>query len=193
MSGFNLLYLSIGSGHQMAAIAAGQAILRERPDASVNVFDPLIKKFPGFIWLANLGLSVTARYGGQEYDRKWRSGDSKLIGLASNVAWLARGLSAGRGQVVVATHVFALRIALALKERGQGAAKIYGVVTDFGLHGYWPLDGVDGYFVAHDDLAADFAQRGFPRSVYLPRGSRCGWISKVMVNGRPRAAEDLCV
>ena len=162
MSGFDLLYLSVGSGHKMAAIAVGQAISRERPGASVAVFDPLINKFPGFIWLANLGLSVTARYGGQRYDRQWRSGDSKLIGLASNLAWLARGLSPGRGQVVVATHVFALRIALAHKARGQGAARVYGVATDFGLHGYWPLDGVDGYFVAHDDLAVDLAQRGFP-------------------------------
>ena len=65
MSGFNLLYLSIGSGHQMAATAAAQAILRERPDARVNVFDPLVKNFAGYSWLANLGLSLTARYGGQ--------------------------------------------------------------------------------------------------------------------------------
>ena len=145
----------------MAATAAGQAILRERPDASVAVFDPLVKKFPSIIWLANLGLSLTARYGGQEYDRKWRSGNSKLIGLASKVAWLAKGLPAGRGQVVVATHVLALRIAIAQKKRDQGTARVYGVVTDYGLHGYWPLDEVDGYFVAHEDLAADFAQRGF--------------------------------
>lgn len=62
--------------------------------------------------------------------------------------------------VVIATHVFPLRLALATRERRKVPWRIYGVATDFGLHGYWPVHGVDGYFVAHSDLSGELAQRG---------------------------------
>ena len=146
----------------MAATAAGQAIVRERVGARVNVYDPLARIFGGYLILANLGLGWTARYGGLIYDRSWRSGDAGLIGWAARQTWLQGSMPEGNEQVVIATHVFPLRMALAQKARGKGAKRIYAVVTDFGLHGYWPLEGVDGYFVAHEDLAVELARRGFP-------------------------------
>ncbi len=166
MSEFNLLYLSVGSGHLLAAQALAQALRREQPGAAVNVFDPLERTFPLFPGLANLGLSWTARFGGRLYAERWRRGDARIIGWAARLPFLLRSLAEGKGAVTAATHVFALRMALARRERA-GGGRIYGVVTDFGLHGYWPVQGVDGYFVAHADLALELERRGFaPEKIY---------------------------
>jgi len=156
----NLLYLSIGSGHQMAARAIGDAIQRLAPGTPADVFDPLARKFAGFPRLANLGLRLAMRYGGRFYDERWQSGKSGLVAWSARLPWVIDG--AVSGDVAAATHVLALRMALAHRERFGFPRKVFGVVTDFGLHGYWPLQGVDGYFVAGEELRTELVQRGFP-------------------------------
>ncbi len=158
MSTFSLSYLSIGSGHRMAAVAVGEAICRLSPGAQVDAGDPLARRLPAFPALANLGLAWEMRYGGARYDAHWRSGDVRLVSWAARQKWLAGG--SPRGDIAAASHVACLRMALAQRERSGLPRKIFGVVTDFGLHGYWPVDGVDGYFVAGEELRQEFVRRG---------------------------------
>jgi processive 1,2-diacylglycerol beta-glucosyltransferase len=171
VSVFHLLYLSTGSGHRIAARGIAEALQRANPDAALDMYDPIERLVPFFPRLENLGLGLTMRWGGSQYDARWRNGGSKLIDWLPRLPVLLRGLGGGKGQAVdavIATHVFPLRMALAARARGlKNIRRIYGVVTDFGLHGYWPIAGVDGYFVAHEELRDEMVRRNFPaKQVY---------------------------
>ena len=152
----------------MAARAIGEAFQRLAPGTPVDVNDPLARKFTSFPRLANLGLALAMRYGGKTYDEYWRKGSSGLVAWSARQPWVVRGVVSG--DVAVATHVLTLRMALAHRERFGLPRKVYGVVTDFGLHGYWPLKGVDGYFVAAEEFKPELARRGYPTE----RAAACG-------------------
>jgi processive 1,2-diacylglycerol beta-glucosyltransferase len=62
--------------------------------------------------------------------------------------------------VAVATHVLPCVLAASLKERGDFPLQVFGVVTDWGVHRFWPSNGVDGYFVAHEDIRQTLIYRG---------------------------------
>ena len=152
----------------MAARAIGEAFQRLAPGTPVDVNDPLARKFTSFPRLANLGLALAMRYGGKTYDEYWRKGSSGLVAWSARQPWVVRGVVSG--DVAVATHVLTLRMALAHRERFGFPRKVYGVVTDFGLHGYWPLDSVDGYFLAAEEFRSELARRGYPTE----RAAACG-------------------
>jgi processive 1,2-diacylglycerol beta-glucosyltransferase len=164
----DLVYLSVGSGHQMAARAIGEGLHALAPQVDVDIFDPLARKTPFTPGLGNLGLMLAMRYGGKVYEEKWKKGGSPLVGWAARQPWVVR--HSLKGGLAAATHVFSLRMALAHRERFAVPRKVYGVVTDFGLHGFWPLEDVDGYFVSSDDLRDELVERGFPASKVVASG-----------------------
>lgn len=71
---------------------------------------------------------------------------------------------------MLATHVVPLRMALHIRKCYKKNWRVYGVVTDYGAHGYWPLGGVDGYFVAHEDVGEEFIRRGGSSEKIYPTG-----------------------
>lgn len=152
----------------MAARALGEAFQRLAPGTPVDVYDPLARKYATFPRLANLGLALAMRYGGKAYEETWRKGSSGLVAWAARQPWVVRG--AVSGDAAVATHVLALRMALAHRERFGFPRKVFGVVTDFGLHGYWPLEGVNGYFVAAEEFKSELARRGYPAERVMASG-----------------------
>lgn len=155
-----LIYLSIGSGHLLAARALGDALSRENFRVQVQAYDPLERLHPAIVKLENLGLALSVRFARGQYDRHWRKGSSPLVALASAWRFLHRHMPRQKGGAVIATHVFPLRMAIAFKRRTGADWRIYGVVTDYGAHGYWPTQGVDGYFVAHEDVRDVLIRRG---------------------------------
>lgn len=144
----------------MAARALAEALHEMDPSCAISVEDPLARSIPIIPRLANWALGISSRRGGRFYQRQWESGRSPFVKAVSQLRLLSGGLPASPHTAVIATHVFALRMALAARRRGAAYHWIYGVVTDFGLHGFWPLEGVDGYFVAHEDLAQELVRRG---------------------------------
>lgn len=169
-----ILYLSFGSGHQVAAESVAAAIQRENPNISLRVIDPFanyIETLPAVLdRLQALSISLIPSI----YDTLWRRGTAgslyeRITDLGIFQDLLKDEIQAHQVKVVVATHVMATAMTIPLK-REYNIEKVFGVVTDFGLNSYWPLREVDGYFVAHEELKNTLIYRGCRPDVIYPTG-----------------------
>ncbi len=163
--GIGILYLTIGSGHQMAAQAVEEAIKLQVPQQRVHTIDPLtetIEMLPIILErLQAASIVLTPAWA----DRVWRRGNmhgltDRMLEIGVLQKPVEEALIDSEAQVVVATHVLPCVLATALKERGGMPQQVYGVVTDWGVHRFWPTTGMDGYFVAHEDIRQTLIYRG---------------------------------
>jgi len=163
--GICALYLTIGSGHQMAAQAVEDAIRRRAPEQRVHTIDPLtesIELLPSVLEnLQAASIIFTPAWA----SREWRRGSmrglrDRLLEIRVLQKPVEEALLENEAQVVVATHVLPCVLAMALKERKGMPRQVFGVVTDWGVHKFWPTSGVDGYFVAHEDIRQTLIYRG---------------------------------
>lgn len=67
---------------------------------------------------------------------------------------------AERPDAVVCTHAFPCGVMAEYKKTYPDAPPIYGVVTDFAVHGYWMHGNVDGYAVATEAIRRKMISRG---------------------------------
>jgi processive 1,2-diacylglycerol beta-glucosyltransferase len=174
--GISIFYLSIGSGHQIAAEALAHALAQAAPETAVTVTDPfseVIENLPAILDnLQSASIVLTPSI----YDLAWRRGSAgnlfeRVAELDLLQDMLRQQIDEIDARTVVATHVMPTAMAVALKREGL-IDRVFGVATDYGLHAYWPLEDVDGYFVGHEDLRQTFGYRGFP-------------LAKVHVTGIP--------
>jgi processive 1,2-diacylglycerol beta-glucosyltransferase len=171
--GICVLYLTIGSGHQMAAEAVEDAIKLQLPQQRVHTIDPLteaIELLPTVLQnLQAASIILTPAWA----DRMWRRGDMqglthRMLEVGVLQKPVEEALIEHEARVVVATHVLPCVLAAALKERGRLPLQVFGVVTDWGVHRFWPTSGVDGYFVAHEDIRQTLIYRGVdPDTVHV--------------------------
>ena len=171
--GICVLYLTIGSGHQMAAEAVEDAVKLQLPQQRVHTIDPLteaIELLPAVLQnLQAASIILTPAWA----DRMWRRGNMqglthRMLEVGVLQKPVEEAIIAHEAQVVVATHVLPCVLATALKERGRLPLQVFGVVTDWGVHRFWPTSGVDGYFVAHEDIRQTLIYRGVnPDSVHV--------------------------
>ncbi len=163
--GICVLYLTIGSGHQMAAQALEDAIKLQLPQQTVHTIDPLsetIELLPTVLErLQAASIILTPAWA----DRMWRRANmqsltDRMLEIGVLQKPVEDALIENDAQVVVATHVLPCVLATALKERVGMHLQVFGVVTDWGVHRFWPTSGVDGYFVAHEDIRQTLVYRG---------------------------------
>jgi processive 1,2-diacylglycerol beta-glucosyltransferase len=163
--GICILYLTIGSGHQIAAEALQDAIKRQSPQKHVHAIDPLtetIELLPAMLeTLQAASIILTPGW----TDRVWRRGNPPAltdwmleIGVLQKP--IEEMLLEMNSEIVVATHVLPCVLSAALKERIGKPKRVFGVVTDWGVHRFWPSAGMDGYFVAHEDIRRTLIFRG---------------------------------
>ncbi len=168
----SILYLSIGSGHQVAAESVAAALQRRAPEVTTRVIDPFgstIDILPSILErLQAASVMLTPGI----YDSIWRQGTGGSIFEWVTDLEILRDLMMetlcedGSSDIVVATHVLPCAIAAALRKSGL-ARKVFGIVTDFGLHTLWPVTGIDSYFVGHQDVGNTMIYRGVkPQNVY---------------------------
>ncbi|HEY70618.1 MAG TPA: glycosyltransferase [Anaerolineae bacterium] len=164
-TGMCVLYLKIGSGHQMAAQALESAIRRETPELRIQTLDPLtqsIELLPMVLErLQAASIILTPAWA----DRVWRRGNppgltDRMLEFGGLQKLVGDQLVEHDAQIVAATHVLPCLLASSLKARSRFPEKVYGVVTDWGVHRFWPMTGVDGYFVAHEDVRQTLIYRG---------------------------------
>ncbi|MEW5939489.1 MAG: glycosyltransferase [Chloroflexota bacterium] len=160
----SILYLSIGSGHQVAAESLAAAMRLLAPNVPVSVHDPLskaIKFLPSFL----SGVQATTNLLFPNiYNAAWRYGAVKNTPIENSLrlqSILLDELKRIGPGVIVATHVLPCILATRLKRAGKlKGMKLFGVVTDYGLNPVWPTEGMDGYFTAHEELRQTLAYRG---------------------------------
>ncbi len=154
-----VLYLSIGSGHQVAAEAIASALHRRGVDTICR--DPIAERSRTLIRLMNIGNSLNGRVMPRLYDRWWSNGRaSSLTNWLTSHSWIAPHIrsmiDAIQPDRIVCTHALPARMAASHKR----SALVIGVITDFGAHAYWPHPAIDRYCVPCDDAAADLIRRG---------------------------------
>jgi processive 1,2-diacylglycerol beta-glucosyltransferase len=169
------LYLTIGSGHQIAAQALEDAIKRKASDQHVHAIDPLtetIELLPAMLeTLQAASIILTPGW----TDRVWRRGNPPaLTDWMLEIGVLQKPIEEllleTKTQTVVATHVLPCVLTAALKERIGKPLRIFGVVTDWGVHRFWPTTGMDGYFVAHEDIRQTLIYRGVDPNIIHATG-----------------------
>lgn len=167
MSKILVLYLSIGSGHQVAAEAIAAALRRANVDAICC--DPVAERSRALISLMNLGNSLSGLVFPRLYDKLWSNGRvSPLTNWTTAHSWAAHhirsAIDAIRPDRIVCTHALPARVAAQHNRQAQ----VIGVVTDFGAHAYWPHPLINRYCVPVDDVAADLVKRGIdPQHIHV--------------------------
>jgi len=154
-----VLYLSIGSGHQVAAEAITAALRRANVEAICT--DPIAEHSRVWISLMNLGNSLSGLMIPRLYNKLWSNGRASPLtnwmtthGFA--VHPIRSAIDAIKPDRIVCTHALPARVAAQHKRQAQ----VIGVVTDFGAHAYWPHPLIDRYCVPVDDVGADLIKRG---------------------------------
>ncbi len=186
-------YLTVGSGHQIAAHSVAEALTAENPDIAVSVADPLsqaVEILPTILeqlQAASIALTPTI------YDSLWRRGGRMpLFEWISDMEvlqeLLLENLNETQSNIVLATHVIPCILALGLKKSGA-IHRVFGVVTDFGLHTLWPVQDVDAYFVGHEELRQTLIFRGVEPSRIFVTGIpiRPAYSSPVKINHHSRS------
>ncbi|NLY53114.1 MAG: glycosyltransferase [Firmicutes bacterium] len=168
---------SVGAGHDQAARALREEILRRYPAARVAVVDtisyisPMLNKLvlEGYLGL----LKLSPRVYGKLYE-KTEGGDNG----ADLAHWPYRLLSGALTKVIrsyapdaiICTHAFATGLLGTLKTRQRIRQYLTTVVTDFTVHSYWVHAGNDLYCIAHDELSGLMDDLGVPRSQVVATG-----------------------
>lgn len=162
MNSIGVFYVSVGSGHQVAAEAIADVIRKHAPTQSIIVIDPFSTRFTNLPKLLSHVQAMIIRYAKGGYDYAWRQGvGSQGLGIFFRLGFFQQLL--GRflqpGATVICTHTLPMCIAAEMK-RCNKIDRLYGIVTDYGAHHFWPISNVDGYFVAHKGLQDELSGRG---------------------------------
>ena len=157
-----ILHASIGGGHKSAAEALAQAFaLRGVSDVVVkDVFE-----FGGKV----LERAVVGSYkvtsekapllwkmfyeSGDVSNPRWAKIKNQLRGQAQRpmfVLTLDKFVKEYNPDIIIGTHFMPLEILLPLKRKGELAAPMYEVITDFMVSSDWIQNDVDAYFVASE-------------------------------------------
>jgi len=173
-NGISILYFSVGSGHQVAAESLAGVLKQEQPNLPVYVEDPFVKKSKTLPRTLNALQTVSIVLTPDIYDLAWRRKTDydtyqwiNDVGLLQD--FLLERLNRHDVNIVVATHVLPCILAVGLKRRSL-IKNVYGIITDFGVHSLWPIEGVDGYFVATDELRNILSFRGIKSSTIHATG-----------------------
>jgi processive 1,2-diacylglycerol beta-glucosyltransferase len=157
-----VLYLSIGSGHQVGAEAITTA-LRSHSNAEVICRDPIAERSTLLSSIMNTTNSLSAVIFPRWYTKVWSGGQVRSI-----TNWTARHgavarrirsvIDAIRPDAIVSTHSLPALIAAHYKRAAE--YKIIGVISDYGAHAYWPHPAVDRYCTPSQEAADDLIKRG---------------------------------
>jgi len=161
----SIYYLSIGSGHLMAAKALYQAFINTYPDSPIYLTDPFENALDIFPELIEKLQSMSLLLAPDLYDNLWRRGVSInfrdwFIGNKSLQNLLVNELKNNTPDILITTHGLLCAIAASLRKETNIFKNLYGVLTDFGVHTFWPKKNIDGFFVPHEDVRNTFIYYG---------------------------------
>jgi processive 1,2-diacylglycerol beta-glucosyltransferase len=158
-----IFYASIGSGHYSAAQSIQAALLERGEGWQVvlkDAFSPRTRNSGLTDFISALSSTVLPGV----YTRVWQSGS--MSGLFHLSTWfpvvrlrIRNIMAEERPDIVVCTHALPCAV---LAGSTQRAFALLAVATDYQVHAYWPVRGVDGYAVASQAAAERMQRRGIP-------------------------------
>ncbi len=165
-----ILSIKAGAGHLRAAQALEAAFAEEHPEVEVRHVETLEHTNAAF------RKSFTRVYGelvkhlpsvwGMIYERMERKAvDSKMKRLAAlvdrlNARPLLKQVEAFAPDRIVCTHYLPAELLGRRRRKGKLDAPLFVTLTDYDIHTMWIQAGVDGYFVATDEMAHALRAKG---------------------------------
>ncbi len=169
-----ILHATAGSGHKRAAQALAHAFGALNPAVVVREVDTLV--FASRIYRGTYAASYNAmaarapRLWGVLY-HSWAlapvnrgAGPVRLALDRLNLRRLVRVVARERPDAIVCTHFLPVEALSHARGSGRLQVPLYCVITDFTAHPFWAFPNVDRYFVASEQVAAELAGHGVPRS-----------------------------
>jgi processive 1,2-diacylglycerol beta-glucosyltransferase len=75
---------------------------------------------------------------------------------------------------ILSTHFFPAEVAAHLKKSGKIHSRLFTLITDFGVHGYWITSGIDRYLVATEATREQLVKKNVPASLIAVSGIPAG-------------------
>lgn len=161
-------HASIGSGHRIAAEAIVRELTsRNMPDTTVEILDVL-----EFASSAISGDMLTKSFTGPTarlYDAAWSNPSvgrvARLLSgpiLSLRYATYSQRLRELAPDAIVCTHALPATLALRAYGRDGRMPPLVNVATDYGVHGYWPVEQASLTCVADTASFEQLVERGMP-------------------------------
>jgi processive 1,2-diacylglycerol beta-glucosyltransferase len=157
------------TGHQKAAEAIMEAVSHMDPRVDCTSVDAVNHAYPVIGTVVNrVYLQMLKRapfiweylYDNPEVEQATRA-PRGLLTLISSFR-LKKMLRKFKPSVLVCTQAAPATAMAATRRSGMHRLPIIGVITDFGVHGYWIHPEIDLYLVGHDDVRRELIAKGIP-------------------------------
>ncbi|MBP3437328.1 MAG: hypothetical protein J6K61_05430 [Clostridia bacterium] len=163
--------VSTGQGHNIAARAVETCLIEKGATCVVDDAAFRVSKLIGFATNKIYALAISACrffYGKFYAVAERRKSNSYTPSLTRSinraiVKNIRLKIEKEDPDIILCTHPFAAVAVDTVKQKHPFRAKIAGIVTDFTMHPFWEdALRLDMLFVAHEDLRAEAAAKGFP-------------------------------
>jgi processive 1,2-diacylglycerol beta-glucosyltransferase len=173
-----ILSASIGEGHDLPARVIAEGILREEPQAEVEIVDSLALVNPLVRRLVLDSSRFHSKWGNRLFDLSYR-----LITDVPPTRWFAARLTqwlAARPirravlerapEVVVSTYPGSTEVLGDLRYRGRIDVPVVSAITDLAALRYWAHPGVDLHLITHPESAEEVARIAPSSEIACVRG-----------------------
>ena len=159
-----LLHVSVGMGHQRAALALAQAF-EQQPNTSATVEDTLLRALPlfrrsyagSYLAIADKAPDFWSFFYAQTDRPSSLVDGARALSTSVGVRGLPALLDHTQPDAIVCTHFLPIE-ALTLMRRDM--PPIYCVLTDYHAHQFWVCPGVERYFVPTDATQREIVAAG---------------------------------
>lgn len=176
-----ILSCDTGEGHNSAAYAIAEACRKNNINYTLG--DPL--DFGG----RKTGAIVSSSYNGMiknapaAFSVLYKAGDIySSTGLTSPIYFanslyadnLKAYIAKNRFSAVICTHLFAMEAMTAVRKKTGLCVPCFGVLTDYTCVPFFVETRLDGYFIPHEDLRKEVADKGIPNELIYGAGIPIG-------------------
>jgi processive 1,2-diacylglycerol beta-glucosyltransferase len=165
-----IAYASAGAGHRRAAEALYNYLKENSPGTDLKIVDVLQKSnfvfrsiySKGYIFLVNHALWLwhfCFWFTSIKFLRPATKAVNFLLNRV-NVSGFYRFLTKESPDFIISTHFLPSEIAVNLKKTRKINSRLITVITDFGVHPFWVLDGTDTYIAASSFTKEQLTARG---------------------------------
>src|SRR5436190_2750249 len=167
-----LLHVSVGMGHQRAALALAKAF-QQQPDTCVTVEDTLLRSLPlfrrsyvgSYLGIADKAPDFWSFFYAQTDRPSSLLDGARALSTSVGVRGLPALLEHTQPDAIICTHFLPIE-ALTLMRRAM--PPIYCVLTDYHAHQFWVCPNVARYFVPTDATQREIIVAGAaPARVYV--------------------------
>ncbi len=172
-----LFSVSIGAGHNLAAQAVVEEILKRYPDCRTGIVDtfkyinPILDKVITGSYIESL--KFNPKIWGYLYEQAEEG--EKFIDLKQVFSRLAsvkieKLINEYEPQAIICTHAFPAGVLSMLKAKGKFAVPLVGIMTDFTVHPFWIYEQIDKFVLPCDELKYQVEEFHIPGEKIMTTG-----------------------